>query len=353
MKKVIFCILICIALILFWINRIHPDIQKIFLFLVASILTWLGLKFFSKTKIQEIFVVTFATLIAAYLSMVFLTQDTDDIEKEVSQVYFKNPDGEIIFFDAPVLLHYHLQQNIIYGNFGRKNPEQVKGFFSNMPANANYLIELQAATLVDYLFQNYSHDWYRKREAKSFPGFNTIRGQRLDENNKDIDTFSVMDLKKVFEKNIFYPYLIAASSDVFKLSLPKGTKIKYQSYSDKNQYCQIQFYKPLCFDVKLKLYFSSYVQSLGNIAYYVGISEPQKKSSEPDISKGYGILVITMECTANFNKIRMGDPALIRYKKWIKNLFDDLYNTFDWAICDSEIRKYDEVLAHQKIVDNL
>lgn len=356
MKKIILCILFIVLSWLFWVNRIHPKIQEAFVAFMAASLTLLGLKLFSKNRIKEtktleVFITAIAALIAVLLGIIFFPRTIEEnIKKEISQVYF-NKGGEIIFYNVPILSNYHFQQRLLYGNFTERNPDQAKAIFSDILTNVNCLIELETAALLNHLFGNYSGDWYIKRESKNFPGFNKITGQRLDSKNKDITSFSKEDLQKVFEKNIFYPDISTIPN--LKLSLPKGTRIEYQPYTNNNQYCQIRFYKPLYFDVKIKMYFSSYVAGLGNLAYYVGLSKSQKEFTKDNDDKGHGTIIITIECSATFEKIRAGDPVLIRYKEWTKNLFDDLYNTFDWSVCENRIKEYNEALAHQKIVNNL
>ena len=48
-----------------------------------------------------------------------------------------------------------------------------------------------------------------------------------------------------------------------------------------------------------------------------------------------------------------GNPEVKNYRKWLSNLFNILYEEFDWAVCHKSMKEHNEELAHQKIVSDL
>ncbi len=67
----------------------------------------------------------------------------------------------------------------------------------------------------------------------------------------------------------------------------------------------------------------------------------------------FGTVVVDINCEAEFAALKSGNPKVQRYKKWVENMFDNIYEDFDWLVCNENMQKYNEELAHQKIVSGI
>lgn len=312
-KYLILLFFICFLLFVLWVNREH-------------------------SKIQETVTIVIITLTATIIAVLFFSETSRIYKKEISTVYFLSNEGNrLLFFNKPILTHFYLDQGILYNDF-EKNTKQIKD--AKIIDEHALFCDLQAAAIMNFLFKWYHHNWFIKTKWKEFPGFKSGGSEILGDIQKDIAKYKKDNLKIEFSGNRFFDYVFMMDQFV----LPKGTKIKYQPYTDSNKYCQIELYKPLSFDIKIKIYFTSYVVGLGNITRFVGISAD-------DYDKDYGTVIITTNCNAEFPKFRSGDPLILRYKKWAESIFDDLYNTFDWQVCNTSIKNYMEMTAYQAIIE--
>ena len=290
------------------------------------------------TKIQETVIFVTVTLIAAIIGVLFFSTTSSLHTKDISTIYFiSNKDKTPVFFSPPVLTHYHLTQNLLYSEFMRDDTDKSKS--KTIVDNDTFFCQLHSASIFNHLFQHYSHSWFIERIAEKFPGFTEIRGRNLGDSKKDLVIYKKDDLQSQFASNEFCKYV----GGIGQVALPKWTRIKYLPYSGDHKYCQIELYKPLCFDVKITIRFSSYSVGLGNITHYVGVSEDE-------YDRTYGTVVINTRCEASFNKLVLGNPTIFKYRKWIESLFNDLYHNFDWKVCYTDIKDYMETTAHQTII---
>ena len=200
----------------------------------------------------------------------------------------------------------------------------------------------QCTTIINHLFMNYSYSWFVKRVSEKFPGFTTVKGENLGDIKEDISVYKKQDLKKKFLENEFFTFIY----ELPQTSVPKSTIINYEPYNSAHKYCLIELRKPFYFDIKIKISFSSYIVGLGSVAQFTGVSEDW-------YDKDYGTVIINISCEGNFNKLISGNPSILQYKQWTENLFDDFHNTFDWQVCNSNIKEYMEVAAHQIIINKL
>jgi len=311
-KCAVFVLSLLIMFAFLWWNREHPKVQEA---IIATILTITGVIIF-----------------------LFLSGGNKSVIKAISAVYFiSNKENKPLFFTTPILTHYHLQQGIIYGEAGR-NKTRIQESTKTID-NHRLFCDLQAATIMNHLFTNYSFKWFTKRVSEKFPGFTTVKGENLGDVKEDVRAYRKQDLKKKFSENEFFAFIY----EFPQMSVPKGTIINYEPYNDAHKYCLIELHKPFYFDIKIKISFSSYIVGLGSVGQFTGISEDW-------YDKDYGTLIINVNCEGNFNKFISGNPSILKYKQWAENLFDDFYNTFDWQVCNSNIKEYLEVTAHQTII---
>lgn len=314
-KYVFFVLLFLVIFVFLWWNREHP-------------------------KVQEAIIAIILALTAAIVFL-FLSGENKSVSKSISAVYFiLNKENKPLFFTTPILTHYHLQQGVIYGEAESNKTGIQKS--TKIIDNHRLFCDLQAATIINHLFTNYTFKWFTKRVSEKFPGFTTIKGENLGDIKEDVCVYKKQDLKKKFTENEFFFYIY----ELTQMSLPKNTIINYEPYNDAHKYCLIEFRKPFYFDIKIKISFSSYIVGLGSVGQFTGVSEDW-------YDKDYGTVIININCEGNFNKLISGNPSIRKYKKWAENLFDDFYNTFDWQVCNSNIKEYIEVTAHQMIIKKL
>lgn len=305
-------------------------------------------------KIQEAIIVAVAGLLTVVLGVVFLWADNNELHKQISVVSFVSlKDRRPVFFTSPVLVHYLLNQGIVWGDFERQNSDLANKLFEGLPNNTEglkNLADLQAIALMQHLLQAYMFSWDMEHTKKVFPGAVSVRGKALNRNPKDKKVFENAILLDIFEKNIFHKSL----SKYSKLTLPKGTNIKYIPYDDKMKKCQIIFSKRFAFKVKFTLSRNMYMAGLGNVGSYVGLTKPTNvwgvNWKERD---DFGTAIVNIQCDAEFFPWLSGNPNIQTYKEWIGNLFVDLYNSFDWEVCNEAMKEYNAELAHQVTLNNL
>jgi len=315
-----------------------------------------GLVFLNRSlpKIQEFIFVAVSGMLVIILGIVFYPENT--LDKNISQILFVSlKEKKPIFPNAPILTQYFFPQAITWSDCKPADPNKTKQQLLQIPDDCTPLIDLQAVSLLHYLSIAYGNNWNVQRTKKYFipmPGFPSVGGvaRSLGPVEKNKTIFTKKDLPDEIKENVFYDGL----GENFRFSLPKGTKIKYQEANDKSNFCLIEFYKRFAFDIKIKIYFRSYSAGLGEVSPYIGLSPIKNQwNVNWEVRDNYGTVMLNMSCEASFNKFRVGDPTIILYKKWVEALFDDLYNSFDWSVCNSKMREYNQMLASQKIVGDI
>lgn len=302
-------------------------------------------------KIQEAIIVAIASLIAVIVGVIFFSSEPQEIKQDISTVYFISLDHkQPIFFTSPVLMDYAFPSGVIWSDFRTKKPEMEKQILKEFPNDFNPLIDLQVAAILQHLSMFYSQEWDMQRISKTLPFSRSFAGRSLSQNPKDKKIFVKKDLIDIFLGNI----LVDSLSNDAKISFPKATKLKYIPENGEYRVCKIRISKWFAFDTEITIFFTRYSAGLGKIGAYAGLVVPTNKWyvnwEERD---KFGTVVINMSCRAKFSKLRSGDPQVLKYKTWIRNLFDDLYETFDWEACDQAMRQYYEELANLSTVSHL
>lgn len=302
-------------------------------------------------KIQEAIIVAITGLIAVVLGVIFFSAENEEIHKDISVVYFVSLEKkEPVFFTTPVLLHYLMQSGVIWGNYKSKEPKNSKLIFSGIPDSSKALIDLQTAAFLQHLSMFYRDDWNMQIIKKELPGFSFTRFRCLGSYSKDKQIFTKASLETTFSKNIFFKSLM----DNLQITLPRGTKVIFYPYDSKQNICRIRMVKRFSFDTEITFSFSSYSSGLGKIGSYAGLTLPTNKWYVSwDNQDKFGTVVLNVLCKAKFFKLKSGNPNVLKYRELFRNLFDDLYQTYDWAVCDRAMRDYYEELANLNIVKSL
>lgn len=305
-------------------------------------------------KIQEAIIVAVTGGLAVVFGVVFFGTENKEIYKNIATVSFVSLEQKRpVFFTAPILMHYLMHQGIIWSDFEQNHSNEAKKLMAALPQNTDgleILTDLQAIALIHHLGRSYHFDWDLIHTKEVLPGIISKRGIGLNTDPKDKKVFSSEKLVQIFQQNKFCESL----QQIHQLTLPKGTSLTYIPYSKESKKSQILISKKFAFDITIILYFSSYSAGLGKVANYIGFSEPTNvwhiNWEERD---KFGTAVVTIDCHAKFFPLKSGNPKVQRYKKWINNLFDNLYEELDWSVCNESMREYNEELAHQKTVSDL
>jgi hypothetical protein len=328
-------------------------------FLWAFVLVFIGALFFliytnrAHQNIQQI-VIALIGLIATVLGVFLFGDKIQAIKKTISVVSFVSIEQKKpVFPIAPVLNEYFMHQGTIWSDFERDHPDLASEAMKKLPQSTddlNILTEIHAIAIMQYLGRSYHSDWDILEIAHVLPGFASYRGQGLNTNPKDKTTYDSAELVEIFKSNIFNESL----KNISQLTLPKGTHIKYIQPSGELKQHQIIISKKYSFVITIQLYFSTYSAGLGKVANYVGVTKPTNVwNVNWEERDKYGTAVVTIKCTAKFPFYKSGNPEVQRYQKWIQNLFENMYEEFDWSICNNKMKEYNEELAHQVIINDL
>ncbi|GEM_PF-3552257 len=319
------------------------------LLLVAGwVLLWVLYQNRSASKIQEATVIIAGIIIGA---LVVITK-SEPIKKTITPVYFlSTKEKKLLFFDAPVLTSHYLQMGIIYNNYVRRKTDAKQDTSFDIPKEHKPILDLQVVAILNHLSQFYGRTWYVERESKELPGSRMGLSSPKEENvNEDVQLVDKNALPASLKQTIFFEDWQPLTT----FAVPKGTRIFYSEDEKDHRFCELRLYKPLSFDISVRVAFSSYMIGLGNVGHHLGLTDPEERftrGDDPNV-RDYGHLALRVTCKAKFNRFRGWHPSVVRYKEWAANLFDDLYQTFDWSVVQEDMRRYQETLAHQKIINS-
>lgn len=338
-------------------------IVPIALLIFGCFLLWLLYINRSSTKIQEATIIIVGVIIGA----LFYVTKEETLEKAITSVYFiehkeldfndnknedkkiKVKDGFMFFSDKPGLGQYYRLQSGVFGNYLRRLSDSKTDVIFNMPQEVKPLLDIQAIAVLGHLSMFYGHIWHVTGTQKEIPSGTMGEYHPIEMENvkNDILKYDKNNLPGSLKQNMFFNDL-----NIFRaLALPKGTKIYYSTDNNSAEY---RFYKRFFFDIRIKINYQSYTVGLGQAAYFLGLDTEEKKFNELYFwGSDYGNFTLVTNCNATFNRWTAWNPSSVRYKNWTNNLFNDLYNTFDWSICHKRMKEHQESLANQKIINKL
>lgn len=301
------------------------------------------------SRIQEASVIIATVIIGA---LVFVTKE-ESLEGFINTVYFIDLENkQFCLFNKPILRHYYLNQSVILGSYENRLRKAQKDVSFDFPKDHKAIIDIHTMAVLEHMGLYYGRSWHVEGRSTEVPSgrVGSYRQLEIENVNKDTSIFTTDSLPNNMKQNMFFEDLKTFQN----LALPKGTRMYYVTNPD-NPFVECRFYKPFSFDVRIKVCSLLYTIGLGDVGDYLGITDFERsdtRADDPSVKK-YGTFVITTHYTAKFSKIKAWNPAVIRYKKWAKNLFDDLYNAFDWKICFGKLKDREETLAHRKIIHKL
>ncbi len=237
--------------------------------LMVCALVWFIYLNRAHTKIQEALIIAFTGILAVVLGIILLSKENTKIEKNISTVTFLSIEQKKpVFFTAPILIDYFMQQGVIWSEFEKSQPDEAKKLVGDFPTgegNLRMLQDFQAIVLMNYLKQSFIYEWDMLHTKKVLPGFMTKTGRNLNTDSKDKKAIKTKQLVQIFEQNKFCKSLQIGP----QITLPKDTKIKYIPSSKENRTTQILISKRFAFEIKITFFQSSYSAGLGAVANYI------------------------------------------------------------------------------------
>lgn len=323
--------------------------MPIILLLAGYVLLWLLYLNRSSPKIQEATIVIAGVMIGA----LFFATKGESLRKTIYSVYFVSNKDQVplFFYNIPVLGQHYLFQDAIFSRYQKRLSDQARKISFDFPSESKPLVDLQGISILNHLLMFYSNYWYVEKESKELPGarMGTFRAVEIENVGNDLVKYDKKSLPDSLKQNMFFDDLIGTRT----IALPRNTKVYYTSDEREHPFCEYRFHKRFSFDIRIKVHFSSYMVGLGSVGDFVGLTDTEDRFIKVKNIRDYGNIVLLITCEAKFNRIRVWNPSVVRYKEWVKNLFDDLYDTFDWSICQSEMRNYQRTLSSQKIINKL
>lgn len=326
-----------------------PKAMSIVLLVVIGFLLFLLYQNRSLPRIQEATAVIAVVAIGALL----VVARGGSLQKSIYSAYFisKKDQVPLFFADTPVLIHHYLFQGAIFSHYQKRLADQKKKTSFDFSSDYNPLIDLQTIAILDHLLKFYRNTWYVKREMKEVASVTMFRGLTIEDVGNDLVKYGKEELPNSLKQNIFFDDLGGSTA----LALPKGTKI-YYTVNKEYPSREFRFHKRLSFDITIKIRYFGGSIGLGSVGDFIGltniIEDKYINTSDPNVSN-YETICLLIICKAKFSKVRAWNPSVVKYKEWAQNLFDDLYNTFDWSVCEAQMRRHQQTLANQKIIKKL
>lgn len=305
----------------------------------------------SAPRIQEATAVVAIVIIGA---LAFVMKG-ETIKRTIATSYFADLEKSrpVFFEEMTVLMHHYSRQNIIFSEYEKSLIKQGK----EVSVNKDTFVDLHAIVVLNTLYKG---SWSTRRERiETLSGGTMINFHATDEEEvkRDVVEFNKNSLPESLKQNRFYDYFEPIVPGVLKL--PKGTKVYYSNGEHK----EFRLRKPLLtflpisskFDIKIKIRFDRYARGLSIIGMYKGVMDAYydfARATRKDIedSRNYGNYLLLIECEAKFPSLLAWNPQVVRYKKWVNDLFDELYYSFDDTVTRNRIREHQIDLASREII---
>jgi hypothetical protein len=287
------------------------------------------------------------------LAAFFYITQAEPIRRQITPLYFlvKEKKKVPFFPDYPVLSSHYLDQEVIFGHFAKRVSNLNENNEIDFSKNREAIVDLHVMAVLNHFCKFYSREWNISKETLDLPGATMTTGGDEVETKRgknDIVKYGEDKLAEIFGQNIFLEDTIPPSFG--SLALPKNTKVFYSQ--PEGRYRELRFAKPLNFDIRIRIGFNLSLFGLGRVGHYMGLTDPEREYEDTRDPKfrNYETVALRMTCEASFPRYKNWNPKVQLYKSWTKRLFDDLYDRFDWSVCENKIKDHQAALANQKII---
>ncbi len=317
-------------------------INKFILFIVFIVIglyfVWVSQNW-KNPKLMEVLPILVGVLITITWSIISVPQT---IKGNFTHQYFTDFDGKqsLNFMRHPVLRNIFRIHTDISGYIEK---DQVD---FNLKSNEES-VEFLSFVILSSIAETFASKWYYKEDTPD-----------------DIELIE-LDRLPVSIINSKYYHNLKHSSPFKKIALPQNTKIEFYPPSSFSgsfaPRAEIHLKKNTFFNlfkdfhIKISIYYSRGTIGLNEIGRYVGVVSPGKRAIDlnDDEIRKYWSTQLDVTYEASFGRFRPWSKEVLIYKKWIKEYFEGIKDSFDWVIQDQKIRDYLQVTSYEKIIHQM
>jgi len=278
--------------------------------------------------------------VVAVFSLLFFLQP-HEIKKDFSAVYFISYEkNEPVFFMGNKSFEKHYQKDSYLLGSHLYRQKQVYGEKSIFGSRDFFqvLTDLLSISIMEHLLQHYSKHWYGQQDIIQGPGIvgHGFKPKEIPEFLENhVTTYKKEIWSRSFEKNIFIEDLPSIPDT---LALPEGAKISYKRDTSSN-HAEIILRKPFWFDISIKIQQRVSVAGLGNMMEILFPDSINDSTFDEKYNrqKPFKTILFKIECKAKFNRFLPGNRYTLAYREWVDELFNMLYQAYDWELFEKQI----------------
>ena len=122
-----------------------------------------------ESKIQEALLTAIPALFFVVLGIIFISNDTNSIKKEINQVYFMSlTENQPAFFPVPILIQYFMPQSILLASKVEGAPRPNIFDFKEHKED---LVDFETMAILQRLSMFYSTHWNIQMTSVSLPTY--------------------------------------------------------------------------------------------------------------------------------------------------------------------------------------
>jgi len=313
-------------------------------------------------KIIETFVIVLITITAT----IFYISKPEKISKNTHSIIFidqtdENKNKLIQFMRVPVLDKFYYFHTFTATKHINKYENKSSKTGINYLNNSDLLLELISLLIVDKWRNLFTHHWSVEKEIAIIAGSDLVtkRYKKSSEVENDFIHIPFKDFPKLLINNRYdwKPLGYATHSVDSKtgkrtelvgsrydggLTFPKNTSFKFvKNEVDKPNSYEISLKKPFFYNIKIKIQYIAGGHGLADLAEYLEYTAPERNiNSSNKNDTNYYRYIIKISCNAKFNRFTAGNPSTKLYKEWINEMFNDIYDNYDWSVIQKAMSQY-------------
>jgi len=338
--------------------------SKLLLFAVISIcillFTFLHLNRASP-KIIETFVIVLITITAT----IFYISKPEEINKNIHSIIFidqtdANKNELMHFMGVPVLDKFYFFHTTTAIDHINKYQNKNSKIGIDYHKNSDFLLELISLLIVDKWRNLFAHHWCVEKEIAILAGSDRVtrRYKKSTEVEDDFIHIPFKDFPKLLINNRYdWKPLGYATHSVDKtgkqtelvgplydggLTFPKNTSFNFvKNEVDKPNSYEISLKKSFFYNIKINIQYIAGGSGLANLAEYLECTAPERNiNSSTKNDTNYFRYIIKISCNAKFNRFTAGNPSTKLYKEWVNEMFNDIYDNYDWSVIQKAMSQY-------------